>query len=510
MIDPTSNCLEFHYGPPQSPNSFRKLVNALPGMIYQCRNDSAWTMEFVSEGCTHLTGYTPDDFLFKRIASYGDLIHPDDFKTVWMNVQSAVEKRKPFELTYRIRTRSGLEKWVHEWRCGVFNSDGKLCFLEGLITDISDRNLAEMRIQRQNDRFKTLREIDATISNSSDLQHTLVFLLDQIVSQLYVDAADILLYKPNTELLEYGASKGFRTNALQFTRLRLGEGYAGRAALSGEIVHVHDLRAESGWMKQSGLLAEEGFQQYHGLPLYAKGHIMGVLEVFRRSHQAVDPEWLDFLEALAGQAAIAIDNALMYLEIQQSNLKLRSAYDATLEGWVKALELRDRETMGHTYRVITLTLRLAKVLGVGDDLIPHIRRGALLHDIGKMGIPDAVLLKPGPLTPDEWDIMRQHPVYAFEMLRPIDYLWTALDIPYSHHEKWDGTGYPCRLRENEIPLAARIFAVADVWDALTSDRPYRSAWPKEKVEEYIRSETGKHFDPQVVQVFQTLREPLSS
>ena len=148
-----------------------------------------------------------------------------------------------------------------------------------------------------------------------------------------------------------------------------------------------------------------------------------------------------------------------------------------------------------------MTLRLARALGMKEEELVHVRRGALLHDIGKMGVPDGILLKPGSLTPEEWEIMRRHPQYAYEMLSPIAYLRLALDIPYCHHEKWDGTGYPRGLKGEQIPLAARIFAVVDVWDALGSDRPYRPAWPPEKLYAYLKEEAGKHFDPRVVEVF---------
>jgi HD-GYP domain-containing protein (c-di-GMP phosphodiesterase class II) len=148
-----------------------------------------------------------------------------------------------------------------------------------------------------------------------------------------------------------------------------------------------------------------------------------------------------------------------------------------------------------------MSLRLARAMGVDEAEQVHIRRGALLHDIGKMGVPDAILLKPGPLTDDEWAVMRKHPAYAYDMLSPITYLRPALDIPYCHHEKWDGTGYPRGLKAEEIPVAARLFAVVDVWDALCSDRPYRAAWPAAKVREHLRALSGAHFDPQVVEMF---------
>ncbi len=187
--------------------------------------------------------------------------------------------------------------------------------------------------------------------------------------------------------------------------------------------------------------------------------------------------------------------------MQRSNLDLTLAYDTTIEGWSRVLDLRDKETEGHSRRVTEMTLRMAHTIGMNTADVVHVRRGALLHDIGKMGIPDAILLKPGPLTDDEWVIMRKHPVYAYEMLAPIAYLQPALDIPYCHHEKWDGSGYPRGLKGEEIPLAARIFAVVDVWDAMRSDRPYPAGRPDEQVREHIQSLSGTHFDPQVVRVF---------
>jgi putative nucleotidyltransferase with HDIG domain len=187
--------------------------------------------------------------------------------------------------------------------------------------------------------------------------------------------------------------------------------------------------------------------------------------------------------------------------LKKAQYTLEQGYDATLKGWARALDLRDRSTEKHTQRVAELTLNLATSIGIREPELTHLRRGALLHDIGKIGIPDRILLKPGALTDDEWRIMHQHPNHAYEMLSPIEYLQPALDIPYCHHEKWDGTGYPRGLKGEQIPLAARIFAVVDVWDALTSSRPYREAWTNEQTLDYIQAEAGKSFDPQVVQEF---------
>lgn len=188
-------------------------------------------------------------------------------------------------------------------------------------------------------------------------------------------------------------------------------------------------------------------------------------------------------------------------KLEEAHRQLLNAYDQTIEGWSRALDLRDKETEGHSQRVTQLTLTLAKAAGLEEEKLTHIRRGALLHDIGKLGIPDSILLKPSRLDEDEWELMRQHPQMAYDMLYPIEYLRPAIEIPYCHHEKWDGSGYPRGLKGEEIPLSARLFAVVDVWDALTSERPYRPAWSAEQALAYLREQAGKHFDPQAVELF---------
>jgi HD-GYP domain-containing protein (c-di-GMP phosphodiesterase class II) len=200
----------------------------------------------------------------------------------------------------------------------------------------------------------------------------------------------------------------------------------------------------------------------------------------------------------------------MLAALTQSNTELRLAYETTLEGWSRALDLRDNDTQGHTARVASLTVLLGHALGMDAEAMLHLRRGALLHDIGKMGIPDAILLKPGPLSDEEWEVMRRHPVYAFELLSPISYLRPALDIPHLHHERWDGSGYPLGLKGEEIPLPARVFAVVDAWDALTSSRPYRAKVSEERARQIIQDGAGRDFDPRIVDVFLELDLSLES
>lgn len=355
-------------------------------------------------------------------------------------------------------------------------------------------------------RLQALRRMDLAVTSALDARMAFNVALDEITTQLGVDAACILLLDPHTRTLDFAAGRGFRTPALRQTHLAWGQGYAGRAAAERRILRIDNLAEHKTDFLRSPHFAAEQFITYYAVPLIAEGQVRGVLELFHRAPLQPDAEWQEFLEILAGQVALAIENMRLFRELQESNQALLQAYDATIEGWSYALDLRDKETEGHTQRVTELTLRLARALGLHGEALVHIRRGALLHDIGKMGVPDSILHKPGPLTPEERAMMQQHPIFAYEMLSRVEYLRPALDIPYAHHEKWDGTGYPQGLKGEAIPLAARIFAVVDVWDALTSDRPYRPAWTREQAIAYLREQAGKHFDPHIVEVF--LREVL--
>ncbi len=351
-------------------------------------------------------------------------------------------------------------------------------------------------------RLSALRTIDQAITSSLDLRLTLTILLDQVSTQLAVDAVSIRLFNPDSHSLEFAAGRGFRTHMLEHSQIPLGIGYAGIAAMERRIIQVIDLKKGDPDPNRERLIADEGLNSYFAAPLIAKGELEGVLEVYHRSILNPDLEWSDFLEALAGQAAIAINNAELFDHLQEKNQQLVMAYDDTIEGWSRALDLRDKETEGHTQRVTEMTLRLARVIGGFDeDDYQQIRRGALLHDIGKMGVPDNILLKPDELTEEEWKIMRMHPIYAYQLLYPIAYLRKALDIPRYHHERWDGTGYPDQLKEDQIPLAARIFSVVDVWDAMRSDRPYHQGMTDEQVLIFLDEHSGTDFDPEIVRLF---------
>ena len=448
-----------------------------------------------SKACEML-GYTEQELVRMKNA---DVVAPESLQQIPLRL--AEMRMGSSVLTERLLLRKDGTTFPVEIN-GKLLSDGRF---QAIARDITERKQAQERLKRQLDRLDALRSIDMAITASLDLRVTLSIILDQVCSQLRVDAAGVLLLDRATQLLEYEAGRGFRLEVPGRTHVRLGEGYAGRSALERRTLCLPDIR-DTGDPANAHLPEGEGFIAYYAVPLVAKGYVKGVLEVFHRSPLDAQSEWLAFLEALAGQAAIAIDNASMFDDLQHSNAELALAYDTTLEGWSRALDLRDHETEGHTRRVTEMTVRLARAMGVPDAELAHIRRGALLHDIGKMGIPDSILLKPGPLTDEERQVMQLHPVHAYDLLAPIAFLRPALDIPYCHHEKWDGSGYPRGLRGEQIPLSARIFAVADVWDALTSDRPYRPAWPPEEVLEHIKSQSGTHFEPRVVDLFLSVVE----
>jgi putative nucleotidyltransferase with HDIG domain len=374
--------------------------------------------------------------------------------------------------------------------------------------DIVIRKRAEIEItrlfdesQRRLRQLAAVHSIDIAISASMDLYTTLSVLLKHVESLLGVHAADILLFDPALQQFRFSAGRGFQTDDIERASVKPGTSFAGRAALEREVVLISGRLSAQSDRDFSKMYEKEGFFAYAGVPLIAKGDIKGVLEVYHRLPHVPEPEWLNLLQMLAGQAAIAIDNAQLFDRLQRSNIDLAMAYDATITGWSHAMDLRDKETEGHTQRVTDLTLRLARAMNIDESRLRHIRRGALLHDIGKMGVPDNILLKTDELTAEEWQKMRKHTDFAYEMLSSIRYLQPALDIPYCHHEKWDGTGYPRGLKGEAIPLAARIFAIADVWDAITSDRPYRKGWSEEKALAYIKEQSGKYFDPQIVEVF---------
>ncbi|MBI4825455.1 MAG: GAF domain-containing protein [Nitrospirae bacterium] len=462
-----------------------------------------------SDEVFRIFGFTPNEF-GTTYEAFLNSVHPEDRDFVNRSYNDSVANRTRYDIFHRVLRPDGEVRIVHEKCEHTFDDAGRIICSTGIVHDVTEQKLSEKKIEAHLKQVEALRTIDMAITSSLDLRVTLSILLEQVVTLLNVDAADILLRNPHEQVLEYASGRGFRTQALRQTRLRIGEGNAGRAAMEKRIITIRNMGEAGQDFIQSPLLADEGFVTYYAVPLIAKGYVEGVIEIFHRALLEPDQNWLDFLDTLGRQAAIAIDNSTLFHELQHSRDELIVAYDRTIEGWAKALDHRDKETEGHSRRVTDMTVKIAKEMGIINAELVHVYRGALLHDIGKLGVPDGILLKPGKLNDEEWAVMKRHTVIAYEILSPIPYLQAALFIPYCHHEKWDGTGYPRGLRAEEIPLPARIFAVVDVWDALTSDRPYRPAWPDDKALEFISSESGRHFDPEVVETFFKMKLSLTA
>ena len=338
----------------------------------------------------------------------------------------------------------------------------------------------------------------------ADPHRTVNIILNYVTTLLGVHAADVLIYDADAQTLKYVSGRGF--NAPSFENSSARAALASQVVREGQLVRYADLRRVNTVNTHSRELTAEGFVTYLGVPLVANAKLIGVLECFQRESLNPNGEWMQILETLAERGAHALGNTLSLRRFQRANNEFIAAYDVLIDGWALALELRDSEPKGHTKRVTDTTMEFAHIMGVSAADLVNVRRGAMLHDVGKMGIPDSILLKTDSLTDDEWKIMRQHPVIANEQLKDIEFLRPALAIPYSHHEKWDGTGYPCGTAGEEIPFTARLFAIVDVWDSLGSDRPYRKAWPQDRVRAHLRDQGGKHFDPKLADLFVKLLE----
>jgi putative nucleotidyltransferase with HDIG domain len=400
-----------------------------------------------------------------------------------MNFFEAVQKG---DLKNRLKIKSGAKdmKLIEKTANGLMDS---------LVNELDAREQAINRIS-------ALNRIDKNITGHKALSETYQLVLEIMRSILNIDACIIMEYQPGYHTLRSVADTGFlyKENNEYFPTVC--EELAYPILEKNETIIIQNL-AENSLHSQWKYLELEAFNYFYGIPMIVDQKIVGVIGLFQRDANALESEKVSFAETLAGQTAIAIENSQLVTNIQKKNIELKEAYDRTIEGWSKALEIRDDETSGHTDRVTRITVEIAKKMGFNPEKIENIRRGALLHDIGKIGIPDEILLKRGALNAEERKIIEKHPVFAFNQLEPIKFLHDSINIPYCHHEKWDGTGYPRGLKGIEIPIEARIFSIVDVWDALRSDRPYRDAWPEIKVINYLNDESGTFFDPDILDIF---------
>jgi response regulator RpfG family c-di-GMP phosphodiesterase len=351
--------------------------------------------------------------------------------------------------------------------------------------------------------IESLRQIDRAISSNFDMKSTLAIISETAQNQLGVCAVDILLYNQHSQILSFVYGHGFRSTGVSDINLDSKNSLASQVVRGRKMIQLTDSKGVNADSLPSNLVSE-GFVSYIGVPLLAKSKVNGVLEVFERSEIKHDRDWYDFLEAFAHQASIAIDNSGLFENLQKLNIEIASAYDTTIKAWAQTLEIRDVTYAGHASRVMDLSVKIASAMGLSGDAISHLRHGVLLHDIGMLGIPESILLNPGSLNEEQWKMVRKHPRIAYDLLSQIPNWRQALDIPYSHHEKWDGTGYPQGLKNDVIPLGARICALADVYDTLQMERPFRSAWDKTLAKNFIRDGAGSQFDPEVVRMFFSL------
>jgi putative nucleotidyltransferase with HDIG domain len=360
--------------------------------------------------------------------------------------------------------------------------------------------------------LKALMGVSNMINSSLGRQRVLEEVMDSLITLMHAERGFLMTRQENEEL-KPEIARGISHINLVETEFEFSRTIVSRVVESCEPVLTTNAQEDPRFENQVSIAAYQ-LRSIICAPLKSKGRLIGVIYVDNRARSGIFRESdLELVTAFANQAAIAIENADLFDHLQESNRQLEKANrelakanQAILNSWVRALDARDKETEGHTQRVTKLTERLAISMGVMGEALINIRNGALLHDIGKMGIRDDILLKKGGLTPEERVTMQEHPVMAKKMLEGIEFLRAAIDIPYCHHEKWDGSGYPRGLKGMDIPFAARVFAVIDVWDALTSDRPYRKGLPPEEVRKIIKDDSGKHFDPNVVRAFLELKD----
>ncbi len=491
----------------QSEARFQRNVANAPGMMYQfaLHPDGSVQFPYVSDGCREMFGLEPSAIMQDPL-SLIRMIHPEDQTSFQAAVAQSAQTLRPWKWEGRFFLRPTSEpRWVQGASRPERQPDGRIVW-DGLLMDITERKAVQEALQRSHEELEDRvrertaalaganaalqrengerRQAEEALRNSEQRYRSLVEHSPEGIV-VYSDSRLVYLNRAATVLL------GAETPDQLLGRPVLDVVHPDWHALARERARLSQQKGQS-----SGL-AEFQYLRLDGSAVDVEAVSTPILYEGKPAGQVL-------IRDITGRKQAEQEIYHLHAELTRAYDRTLNAYDATIEGWSRALDYRDHETEGHSRRVTELSLRLARALGIGEEELVHVRRGALLHDIGKMGVPDRVLLKPGPLDDDEWELMRRHPSLAREMLGPIAFLRPALDIPHCHHEKWDGTGYPQCLQEEAIPLAARLFAVVDVWDALRSNRPYRKAWERERVLDHIRGLSGTHFDPQVVQAFLVL------
>ena len=413
----------------------------------------------------------------------------------------SISKRSAYES--KLVTSDGKYVYVSASSEPQYDEFGEYTGQLSVITDISKQKQFEFNLQRKLNEISGLREIDTAILEQATYKDVVDTVFKQFQDHLLADGAVIYVVSPIDNEVVF-ASAYCNDKQFEFEQMEIDYRHLKRISQITEGIQIKKTDDE---LLILDYLHDKDFRILYAMPIMINNTYHGVAEILYFNDMDLDDEWHNYFNALLTQTAVGISKIQLMEDLCNRNAELKDAYDGILKGWAKALELRDEETKGHSDRVLELSIKMAKQNHYTGREFEAFCRGALLHDIGKMGIPDSILLKPGKLTPEEWDIMKLHPDLAYVLLSEIPFLREAIEIPYYHHERWDGSGYPSGLKGEDIPLAARIFAVVDVWDALTSDRPYRPAWDIEKTKNYMIENKGVQFDPEIVdQLLDLLKE----
>ena len=484
--------------------SYQQFIEQLPFITYVCLADELYSTLYVSKQIEDILGLHPDEWLADP-GLWLEQVHPQDRERVLTEGHAAPITQQADHMEYRMMTRAGKTIWIHDEYWSVLGEMGEVAYVQGVMMDITDRHRAEERGQA----FSELGARLSATTNPQEAARIIVGVADRLLGW---DACFLNLYSLDgglmlTSLIMLDEINGQRTELAPIEIRPTHESLSHKVLTQGKLM----INAKAN-PQEVGLVPFGDENRLSNsllfVPVRNGSRDIGLLSIQSYKFNAYTEEDLDTLQALADHCGGALERIWaeqqtrkLLEELQQANQAMTHAYESTLAGWSKALDLRDKVTEGHTQRVTEMAVQLAHALELSDTQLTHLRRGALLHDIGKLAVPDHILFKSGPLTDDEWIIMRQHPNHAKEMLAGIDYLQSALEIPLCHHERWDGQGYPQGLRGEAIPLSARIFAVVDVWDALRSNRPYRDSLPDVTVRDYLRSVSGTQLDPHIVQAF---------
>lgn len=484
----------------KSEEKFSKAFRLSPTIIIISNLEQEMLIE-VNEAFEEVTGFTRDEAIGKSTLDLGLWLSPQD-QEPFLSVINAKGEIKNKEIHFQAKDGSPVIGLVS---AELIELDGEKCVLS-TVEDITERKKTEEDILRLNRLYVTISQINQTIVRVRDKSRLFSRICQVAIDHGQFRMAWIGLIDETGKYVEPATFAGAELEYLKNVRVDfhdkvLGGGPTGLAIREEHCIICQDIATDPRMAPWKDTALQRGYRSSAAVPIREHGRVIGTLNVYASETHGFAAEDEELLEQIGEDISFALDSIDHETKRRRAEKNLAEAYDITLEGWAKALELRDKETEGHSRRVTETTVALARAMDISEEEIEHIQRGSILHDIGKMGVPDEILRKNGPLTKEERDVILKHPTTAYNLLKPITYLEKALDIPYCHHEKWDGSGYPRGLKGEEIPIAARIFAVVDVWDALSSDRPYRDAWPQDKVIQYLKEESGGHFDPNVLDLF---------